>query len=76
VLRQAIVKDAAGIVISHNHPSHDPTPSKEDVDITRRLIEAAKVIGIRIIDHVVIGRPSDHTPGFVSLREKNLVAFE
>ena len=76
VLRQAIVKDAAGIVISHNHPSHDPTPSKEDVDITRRLIEAAKVIGIRIIDHVVIGRPSDHTPGYVSLREKNLVVFE
>ena len=46
------------------------------MDITRRLIEAAKVIGIRIIDHVVIGRPSDHTPGYVSLREKNLVAFE
>jgi len=76
VLRQAIIRDAAGIVIGHTHPSHDPTPSKEDVDITRRLIEAAKIIGIRVIDHVVCGRPSETTPGYVSLREKNLVAFE
>ena len=56
--------------------SGDPTPSKEDCDITRRLIEAAKILGIRIVDHVICGRPSDMTPGFVSLREKNLVAFE
>ena len=76
MLRQAIIRDAAGIVIGHTHPSHDPTPSKEDVDITRRLIEAAKIIGIRVIDHVVCGRPSETTPGYVSLREKNLVAFD
>ena len=76
IFRQAIVKDAASIILSHNHPSGDPTPSKEDVDITRRLIEAAKILGIRIVDHVIVGRPSPETPGYVSLREKNLVAFE
>ena len=42
----------------------------------RRLIEAARILGIRIVDHVICGRPSDMTPGFVSLREKNLVAFD
>ncbi len=47
-----------------------------DLDITRRLIEAAKILGIRIVDHIIIGRPSADTPGHVSLREKTLVAFE
>ena len=76
VLREAIIRSAASIIISHLHPSGDPTPSKEDCDITRRLIEAAKIIGIRIVDHVIVGRPSPETPGYVSLREKALVAFE
>ena len=72
----AIQHNAASIVLSHNHPSGDPTPSKEDCDITRRLIEASKILGIRVVDHVIVGRPSTETPGYVSLREKNLVAFE
>lgn len=76
VFREAVRESAASLILAHNHPSGDPTPSKEDVDITRRLIEAAKILGIRIVDHVICGRPSEHTPGFVSLREKNLVAFE
>jgi DNA repair protein RadC len=76
VMREAVRQSAASIILAHNHPSGDPTPSKEDCDITRRLVEAAKILGIRIVDHVICGRPSDMTPGFVSLREKNLVAFE
>jgi DNA repair protein RadC len=76
VMREAVRNSAASIILAHNHPSGDPTPSKEDCDITRRLVEAAKILGIRIVDHVICGRPSDMTPGFVSLREKNLVAFE
>ena len=76
VFRAAIADGACQIIVTHNHPSGDPTPSKEDCDITRRLIEAAKILGIRIVDHVICGRPSDMTPGFVSLREKHLVAFE
>ena len=76
VFRAAVRDSAASVILAHNHPSGDPTPTKEDIDITRRLIEAGKILGIRIIDHVILGRPSDTSPGFVSLREKNLVAFE
>lgn len=76
VFRAAVRDSAASVILAHNHPSGDPTPSKEDIDITRRMIEAGKILGIRIVDHVICGRPSDATPGFVSLREKNLVAFE
>ncbi len=76
IFREACRCAAASLILSHSHPSGDPTPSKEDLDITRRLIEAAKILGIRIVDHVICGRPSPETPGYVSLREKNLVAFE
>ena len=76
IFREACRCAAASLILSHSHPSGDPTPSKEDLDITRRLIEAAKILGIRIVDHVIVGRPSPETPGYVSLREKNLVAFE
>ena len=76
VFSKAVRYSAASIILAHSHPSGDPTPSKEDLDITRRLIEAAKILGIRIVDHVIVGRPSPETPGYVSLREKNLVAFE
>ena len=76
VMREAVRQSAASLILAHNHPSGDPTPSKEDCDITRRLIDAAKILGIRIVDHVICGRPSDVTPGFVSLREKNLVTFD
>lgn len=76
VFREAVRQSAASVILAHNHPSGDPTPSKEDIDITRRLLEAGRVLGIRVVDHVIIGRPSASVPGFVSLREKNLVAFE
>ena len=76
VFREAVRNSAASVILAHNHPSGDPTPSKEDINITRRLIEAGKILGICIVDHVICGRPSDTTPGFVSLREKNLVSFE
>jgi DNA repair protein RadC len=76
IFREAVRQSAAGMILAHNHPSGDPTPSKEDIDITLRLVEAAKILGIRVVDHVICGRPSDTTPGYVSLREENLVAFE
>ena len=76
VFREAVRQSAARVILAHNHPSGDPTPSKEDIDITRRLVEAGKILGIRIVDHVICGRPSNTTPGYVSLREKNLVGFE
>jgi DNA repair protein RadC len=76
VFSKAVRYSAASVILAHNHPSGDPTPSKEDIDITRRLIEAARILGIRVVDHLIVGRPTATTPGYVSLREKNLVAFE
>jgi DNA repair protein RadC len=76
VFSKAVRYSAAAVILAHNHPSGDPTPSKEDIDITRRLIEAARILGIRVVDHLIVGKPTAASPGFVSLREKNLIAFE
>jgi len=76
VFREAVRESAASVILGHNHPSGDPTPSQEDIVITRRLIKAADILGIRVVDHIICGRPSPETPGYVSLREKNLVAFK
>ena len=75
IFRPAINDSAASIILVHNHPSGDPTPSKEDYDITRRMVEGGRVLGINVLDHVVIGRPDENQPGYVSIREKNLAAF-
>jgi DNA repair protein RadC len=55
VFRPAIANLTAGVIFIHNHPSGDPDPSREDVEITRRLSEVGKLIGIRVLDHVIIG---------------------
>lgn len=61
----AIKKSSASIIMVHNHPSGDPTPSSEDVSITKRVAEAGKIIGIELVDHIIIGDGR-----YVSLREK------
>ena len=63
VFRAAIVANAAGIVLVHNHPSGDPAPSEADIKVTRDLIRAGQLLKIEVLDHIVIGRP-----GFQSLR--------
>ena len=55
VLKPAILANAAGIIIGHNHPSGDPTPSREDLDVTKRLGEACEIIGIKLLDHIIVG---------------------
>ncbi len=55
VFRPAIKAAASRIILVHNHPSGDPNPSDEDLDVTRRLIEAGKMINIRVLDHVIVG---------------------
>ena len=55
IFKNAIVKSAASIIIVHNHPSGDPSPSPEDFALTKRLIEVGKFLGIEVLDHVVIG---------------------
>ena len=68
VLRPAIRENAPSIIVVHNHPSGDPTPSPEDVAITRDLIAAGKLMDIELLDHLVIGQGGR----FVSLKEKGL----
>lgn len=67
VFRPAIQANCASVIIVHNHPSGDPTPSPEDVRVTELLVEAGKLLDIEVLDHVVIGRNS-----FVSLKERRL----
>ncbi|OFW79013.1 MAG: hypothetical protein A2201_03005 [Alicyclobacillus sp. RIFOXYA1_FULL_53_8] len=55
VFKAAILANASGIIVAHLHPSGDPTPSPEDIAVTRRLLEAGKVLGIDVLDHLVIG---------------------
>jgi len=75
VFRPAIQDGASAIVCVHNHPSSDVTPSAEDVRITRQLIEAGRIIDIKVIDHLIIGRPSNGSPAFLSMREAGLCEF-
>lgn len=65
VYREAVKRSAASIVCAHNHPSGDPSPSQEDIHVTRRLVESGKMIGIELLDHLVIGDRK-----FISLKEK------
>lgn len=76
VFKEAIRTGSAAILLVHNHPSGDPSPSAEDIRITRRMVEAGKVVDIEILDHVIMGRAMGADPrDFVSLRESGLVAF-
>ena len=56
VLKPAIVASAAGIILVHNHPTGDPSPSKEDIDLTARFAKCCELIGIDLLDHVIIGK--------------------
>ena len=73
VFRQALEDSASAIIISHNHCSGDPAPSAEDLAVTRQMVAAGRIIGIRVLDHVVIGR--GERP-FFSLRESGMIDFE
>jgi DNA repair protein RadC len=67
VFRDAIKENCAAVIVVHNHPSGDPTPSPEDVRVTRDLVAAGKLLDIEVLDHLVIGRHK-----YVSLKEKKL----
>lgn len=61
VFKPCIMDNAATLILVHNHPSGDPTPSKEDHEITARLQEGAKLLGFSIMDHIIIGRPGHYS---------------
>lgn len=65
VFKEALRRSAASVICLHNHPSGDPTPSREDIEVTKRLVESGKIIGIELLDHLIIGENK-----FVSLKEK------
>jgi DNA repair protein RadC len=70
VFRAAIAANAAAVVLAHNHPSGDPTPSEADIKVTRDLIRAGQLLKIDVLDHVIIGRATPERPkDYVSLRE-------
>ena len=78
VFRGAILNHAAAIVAVHNHPTGDPTPSGEDLRLTRQLVDAGRILGIKVLDHVIIGRAhasATNSPAYLSLREAGLVSF-
>ena len=66
IFRPAIEMAAAAIIVAHNHPSLDPSPSPEDVNVTRQIVKAGKLLDIECLDHIIIGRT------FVSLKERSL----
>jgi DNA repair protein RadC len=68
VFKDAISHNAASVVLAHNHPSGDPEPSEDDITITKRLIEAGRILGVEVTDHIVISKS-----GFFSFKEKNLI---
>ncbi len=68
VFKEAMKRSAASIICFHNHPSGDPNPSREDIEVTQRLSECGKIIGIDLLDHIIIGDQK-----FVSLKEKGYV---
>jgi DNA repair protein RadC len=67
MFREAVRSNASALIAVHNHPSGDPTPSVQDVTITRKMVEAGKLLGVKVLDHLVIGRGR-----WVSLKERNL----
>ncbi len=76
IFTPAIKRGCAAVILVHNHPSGDPTPSKNDIGVTVRLVDAAKILGIRLVDHIVVGRRTDmHPLGFTSIAREKLVAF-
>jgi DNA repair protein RadC len=74
IFREAISASAAHLVLVHNHPSGDPKPSTDDIRVTRELTQAGKLLGIPVLDHVIIGKPSDtNRRGYVSLKEMGVM---
>jgi len=77
VFRPAIHAGCAAVVLVHNHPSGDTSPSTEDIRLTRQLVQAGQVIGIKVLDHVILGRKtSGKTHDYLSLRESGVVEFD
>lgn len=67
VFKPAVLHNAAGIICFHNHPSGDTEPSEEDIEFTKRLVKAGKIMGIVVVDHIIVG------DGYTSLRDRGVM---
>jgi DNA repair protein RadC len=68
VVKRALELSSSAVILVHNHPSGDPTPSKTDIEMTRQIVEAARLLGITVHDHIVVGRR-----GHASFKELRLI---
>ncbi len=69
VFREAIVRSASSVILAHNHPSGNPEPSEDDVKLTQRLVEAGRLLGIEVIDHVIVTAGEE----YISFKERGLL---
>jgi DNA repair protein RadC len=76
LFKRALEMSCASMILAHNHPSGDPAPSSQDIQVTKQLIAAGQVMGIKVVDHIVIGqRKHAGARDFLSIRESGLVKF-
>lgn len=68
IFKEAVQRGSANIIICHNHPSGDPTPSNEDIDVTLRIKQCGDLMGIKLLDHIIIGNSN-----YISLKEKGII---
>lgn len=73
IYRPAVATGAYGLILMHNHPSGDPSPSEADTRLTRRLAEASNILQIGLLDHVIVGIPTDFRPGYFSFKEAGIL---
>ena len=73
VFRPAVVSSAYAVIVVHNHPSGDASPSQTDHSLTRRLAEAAELLQIKLLDHIIIGAPTAENPGYFSFKEAGVL---
>jgi len=76
VFEHPMKEGARAIVVAHNHPSGDPTPSEGDIEMTRKLVDVGRLMNIPILDHLIIGVPSKEHSGFFSMAASELVDFK
>jgi len=75
VFRAAILDNASAVVLVHNHPSGETTPSGEDIRLTKQIVEAGRILDIKVLDHIIIGRDAAGVPSCLSMREQGLISF-
>ena len=73
VFRPAVIAFAYAVIVVHNHPSGDASPSQADHSLTRRLAEAAELLQIKLLDHIIIGAPAEGNPGYFSFKEAGVL---